>query len=297
MVTIQLNTVSKSFNSKEVVKGVSFELESGEVFGLLGPNGAGKTTLIRMIMDIIKPDSGNIKIFNQPISSQIKNNIGYLPEERGLYNKQKVEEVLIYLAMLKDLSKQKARDNVTEYLKKIEMEEIRTKKLEELSKGMQQKIQIIAAFLTDPDIIILDEPFSGLDPINTRLIKDMILDLKQKDKTVLLSTHQMAQVEALCDKVLMINHGITVLHGELTEIKEQYSDNAVLIGSNADYDSMDMIDRYEHLGTKTKLYLKEAYTPNSFLTYLINQNVQVKSFELASTPIEDIFIRKAKEIK
>src|SRR5437867_8292532 len=220
---IALENVVKQFDGKVAVDNVSFEIPSGKVFGLLGPNGAGKTTLIRMLMDIIKPDSGKILYDGHALSAGDKDRITYLPEERGLYRKEKILDVLVYFARLKGLSRRDARHRSRHYLEKLEMLDVAQRKVEELSKGNQQKIQIASALVSDPDVIILDEPFAGLDPLNVRNTKDLLWEERIRGKTVLLSTHQMNQVEELCDSLMMINRGKKVLFGGVHEIVQQYS--------------------------------------------------------------------------
>ena len=221
---IEVQSGYKSFNSVAAVHDVSFKIRQGEIFGLLGPNGAGKTTLIRMMMDILKPDQGEILIDDHPLRDEDKARIGYLPEERGLYRKQKIWEVLTYFGILKGLSAAQAKERTYGLLQKINMADEAKRKVEELSKGNQQKIQIIATFVHDPDFIVLDEPFAGLDPINVRLIKNLVQEMKVAGKTIVLSTHLMNQVEELCSTVFMINKGKNVLHGSLGEIMSRYSD-------------------------------------------------------------------------
>lgn len=229
MHTVEFEGVSKSFAEKDVIRDISFSVKRGEIFGLLGPNGAGKTTLIRLLLDIIRPDFGEICVFGAPLSSAAKDKIGYLPEERGLYRKTKILDILVYLAQLKGIPKKQAQLNAESLLKSLELYEHRDKKVEELSKGMQQKIQFLSTIIHDPELVILDEPFSGLDPISTRTIKDRILELKDAGRAIVLSTHMMEQAQTLCDRILMLNKGRRVLYGTVDEIRREYGKNSLLV--------------------------------------------------------------------
>ncbi len=229
MNVVEVSGISKSFKGIKVVDNVSFSIGQGEIFGMVGPNGAGKTTTIRMLMDIIKPDSGEIKILGEPINEEVKNRIGYLPEERGLYKKLTVSQSLSYLAALKNMKRRLARERAEELLKRVNMLPHKDKKTEELSHGMGQLIQFVATILHDPELVVFDEPFAALDPVNTQLLKELILELRSQGKSVILSTHMMNQVEELCDRILMINKGQAVLYGSLAEIKSRYRNNSVFL--------------------------------------------------------------------
>jgi ABC-2 type transport system ATP-binding protein len=270
---------------------VSFDASPGQIYGLLGPNGAGKTTLIRMMLDIIRPDSGTIEVLGHKLTDRDKDRIAYLPEERGLYLRQKVISVLIYLGRLKGLDRGSANRAALSWLERLGMSHVKDKKVRDLSKGNQQKIQLIATLVADPEIIILDEPFSGLDPINTRDVSILIKELAAAGKTVLLSTHQMGLVETLCNRVLMIHHGRRVFYGNLDSIKQQYSDNAVLIKSNADYSRCGFIDHYSQKNGAVKVYLRDGNTSGQFLNWLVDEGVEVDQFQRASSPLEDIYIK------
>lgn len=295
--TISLTDVRKSFGSLVAVGGVDMAVHEGEIFGLLGPNGAGKTTLIRMIMDIIRPDSGAVKIFGRQLKEEDKKHIGYLPEERGLYSRQKVFSILEYFGQLKGGKKREVQRRIEELLERFGMTEVRDKKVRELSKGNQQKIQLIAALVADPEIVVLDEPLSGLDPVNARMVTSLICELASTGKTILLSTHQMGLVETLCQRVLLINKGQTVFYGGLEEIQKQYSDNAVLAQSTADYANCRLVVRHTPLNgsAKMKVYLQEGVQPRDLLTWLMETGAAIASFEQAITPLEDIFIRAVEE--
>jgi len=218
MLAVEVNHIVKSFTDKVAVDDLSFSVAQGEIFGLIGPNGAGKTTTIRMMMDIIKPDSGEVTIFGEKLGEAIKDRLGYLPEERGLYKKLDVLDSIVYLASLKGMDKPSAVEKADELLKQTGMLATKRKKIEELSRGMGQIIQFIVTIIHDPKLVILDEPFAGLDPVNTELLKGIVADLRNQGKAVILSTHQMNQVEELCDRILMINNGQDVLYGDLSEI-------------------------------------------------------------------------------
>ncbi len=229
MFSVEVNHILKAYGNRAAVDDVSFEVNQGEIFGLIGPNGAGKTTTIRMIMDIIKPDSGDIKILGEKLTDASKDKIGYLPEERGLYKKLSVIDTIIYFASLKGVENQLARQRGEQLLKRADLLAHQNNRIEELSRGMGQIVQLIVTIIHEPDLIILDEPFSGLDPVNTQLLKDMIKELKDKGKTIIMSTHLMNDIEELCDRLLMINKGRTVLYGSLNEVKSKYRNNSVIV--------------------------------------------------------------------
>ena len=227
--SIEIRDISKSFNGTKVVDGISFSVTPGELFGLIGPNGAGKTTTIRMIMDIIKPDYGEIKVFGDKLREETKNNLGYLPEERGLYNKLSVQRVLNYLATLKGMESKQARRQADALLERVGLEGHRTKKVGELSRGMGQIVQFLVAIIHSPKLIILDEPFANLDPVNTELLKEIIFELKSRGCAIILSTHRMNEVEELCDRIFMINRGRAVLYGSISDVKERFRSNSILL--------------------------------------------------------------------
>lgn len=293
---IKVNTVRKVFDTKVAIDDISFEVHPGKIFGLLGPNGAGKTTLIRMLLDILKPDTGEILINEHKLTTEDKNIIGYLPEERGLYKTQKVIDVLIYLAMLKELKENDARQNAESYLRKLELFDYRNTKISSLSKGMQQKIQIIATIISDPQVIIFDEPFSGLDPLNIYLIKQLLNELKNQDRIILLSTHQMNMVEELCDTVLILNKGKKLLYGDLAEIRTKYSPDEYIVGSTANYESIEVIDQVvNHSNGYDHIILKERYSANDLLLAIINQGAKIEHFEKRLISLEDLFIKLVRD--
>jgi len=287
---IEVENLVKHYAHVRAVDGVSFHVGQGEIFGLLGPNGAGKTTIIRMIMDILRPDSGSILLFGQPVGEASKAHIGYLPEERGLYKNYKLLECLVYLAVLKGLPRSEAKRRALALLERVDLAEYAGRKIKELSKGMNQKAQFLAAIVHDPDLLILDEPFQGLDPVNTELLKTILLEEQARGKTVILSTHDMNQVEALCNRILLINHGRAVLYGPLDEIKAGYAEHAVIVECDRLPDSLAGVRRVETLNHGHELALDADVTPQAILRQLVDAGVVVQRFEVAVPPLEKIFI-------
>jgi len=283
---LQAQHLCKTFNGKAVLKEISFQVEEGEVFGLLGPNGAGKTTMIRVILDILKPDSGMVHLFGRQIEEETKGLIGYLPEERGLYPKIAVSRCLKYFAELKGLKD--PRNRIDFWLEKIGLLGYKNKKVGELSKGMQQEIQFVVSILHDPDFIILDEPFVGLDPINTKVIKDILLELKSKGKTVVLSTHQMDQVEKMCDRILMINKGKSVLYGSLENIKAKYG-RSIKVEFKGELKKINGVKKISNYGKYAELTLSEEIDPQAILKALTTQ-VEIRKFEISAPSLNEIFI-------
>ncbi len=293
MLAAEVSHVVKSFADKVAVDELSFSVAQGEIFGLIGPNGAGKTTTIRMMMDIIKPDSGEVTIFGEKLSEATKNRLGYLPEERGLYKKLRVLESIIYLASLKGMDKQSATEKADELLNQTGMLASKNKKIEELSRGMGQIIQFIVTIIHDPQLVILDEPFAGLDPVNTELLKGMFADLRNQGKAVILSTHQMNQVEELCDRILMINNGKDVLYGDLSEIKARYRGNSVLLDFKGELGEVPGVTgKRAHKGY-TELMLDGKTTPQQVLAHLVGRGLVINRFEVATPSLNEIFLREA----
>ncbi len=293
MPVVDVHRVTKYFADKPAVKELSFSVNQGEIFGLIGPNGAGKTTTIRMMMDIIKPDSGEISILGQRLSESTKSHLGYLPEERGLYRKLKVIDSILYLASLKGLDSRAAGEKADVLLKQTGMLAAKNKKIEELSKGMGQIIQFIVTIVHGPELIVLDEPFSGLDPLNTELLKNMVLDLRSQGKSVILSTHQMNQVEELCDRILMISQGQSVLYGVLTEIKARYRSNSVILDVDSELTPLPGIVEKRLNKGHVELVLDGSTTPHQILEGLIKAGTVVNSFEIATPSLNEIFIKVA----
>ncbi len=295
MNAIEVSQVSKSFRGIRAVNDLSFTVGTGEVFGMVGPNGAGKTTTLRMSMDIIKPDSGEIEILGEHINEESKNRIGYLPEERGLYRKITVSESLTYLAALKNMKGRPVKDRTAALLERVDMVQHRNKKIEELSRGMSQIIQFIATILHDPELIVLDEPFAGLDPVNTELLKGFILELKGQGKSIILSTHMMNQVEELCDRVLMINKGQAVLYGGLGEIKSRFRNNSIFLECDRIPDELPgVIGRKAH-GKYIELFLDGQTPPFEVLAALVNSRSTINRFEVSTPSLNEIFIQVVKE--
>ena len=291
MSTVVVNALAKRFNDVQAVTDVSFTVEPGEIFGLLGPNGAGKTTTIRMMLDIFKPDQGSIAIFGRQLDVNGKRRIGYLPEDRGLYKDQKLQSTLIYLAQLKGVDKRTANTRLDHWLERFDLAEHRQKKLSELSHGMQQKAQLIAALLHNPDLLIVDEPFSGLDPVNTRLVKRILEELRVDGKSIIMSTHQMHQVEALCNRIVLIDQGRSVLYGLVHEIKRNFAGNAVLLQGQGDFEHLPgVLDTRKENGS-WHLALQQGTDPQELLRALTTrENVHLQRFELAEPSLEDIFV-------
>ncbi|MBN2487745.1 MAG: ATP-binding cassette domain-containing protein [Methanosarcinaceae archaeon] len=292
MPVLELKNVSKSYTNKKVISDVSFSVNSGEIFGLLGPNGAGKTTLLRMFLDIIKPDSGAINVFGGTLDPDSKDRIGYLPEERGLYKKSKVIELLTYLAQLKGIPKKQALENAGNVLQSVGMYDQKDKKVDELSKGMQQKIQFLASIIHNPDFIIVDEPFSGLDPVNTKLIKSILLKHKKAGKTIVLSTHMMEQAQTLCDRILMINEGRVVLYDTVESIRREHRNNSVILEFKGEMEALDGLDSVQRIAeheTFVELFLKDGKDTQSLLGELVRR-VEVLRFEQSIPSLNEIFI-------
>ncbi|MFZ9742570.1 MAG: ABC transporter ATP-binding protein [Chitinophagaceae bacterium] len=292
---LEIQQLKKYFSGQKAVDDISFSINKGSIFGLLGPNGAGKTTLLRMITGIFYPDEGNILLNGQSFNPLTDvGNIGYMPEERGLYKKMKIGEQVLYLAQLKGLDKKEAKERVKEWFVKFQMESWWNKKVEDLSKGMSQKLQFVTTVLHNPDLIILDEPFSGLDPVNANLIKDEIFKLAQKGATIIFSTHRMEQVEEICDHIVLVNKGKKILDGGVEKIKQQFKKNIFEI-------EFDNIVLAEHTAThlfnvesveekKLTLRINDQFTNNQILSYFIERNLDVRSFNEILPSLNDIFI-------
>jgi ABC-2 type transport system ATP-binding protein len=292
MQTIELTKVRKSYDQFVAVNDLSFSIEQGGVFGLLGPNGAGKTSTIRMMIGITAPDSGQINLFGEPFERKSLNKVGYLPEERGLYKKMKILDQLVFLGELHGMTAGAAKQQAVEWCKRLEIDAWLLKKVEELSKGMQQKIQFIAALLHDPDFIIMDEPFFGLDPVNAGLLKDVMLGLKKQGKTILFSTHRMDQVEKLCDSICLINKGTAVLQGDLKTIKAGYGKNNVQIEYEGNGDFLDknpLVSSYNNYGNYVEVRLAPGADAQQLL-HMVAEKSRVNKFELMEPSLEEIFI-------
>ncbi|MCX6029171.1 MAG: ATP-binding cassette domain-containing protein [Chloroflexi bacterium] len=292
---IEVSHLAKAFGATQAVTDVSFEVERGEVFGLLGPNGAGKTTTIRLILDIFRPDCGTVVILDGPMTEQKKNRIGYMPEERGLYQDVTLEHCLIYLATLKGLSTAEARRRLAVYLERFDLAAHKTKRVKELSKGMQQKAQIISTILHGPELLIIDEPFAGLDPVNTQLVKDLLRELREQGTAIIMSTHQMQQVEELCNRIVLIDHGRNVLYGNLADIRRRYAGDALLVQTPGALPTLAGVTQIAPHNGAVKLTLAQGVSPQDVLTQLVAQRVPVERFEIAVPTLDEIFIRTVSE--
>ena len=289
--TVMVSHLSKSFGPVHAVEDVSFEVYSGEIFGLLGPNGAGKTSSIRMMLDIFRPDRGDISVLGGSMDEAKKNRIGYMPEERGLYKDLKLEPTLLYLAQLKGIPEAEAKRRLAEWLKRLDLYDHRTKKVEALSKGMQQKAQLIATLLHEPDLIVIDEPFSGLDPVNTRLVEDIIHEQQAAGKTVIMCTHQMHQVEALCSRIALVNQGRTMLYGAVDQIKRQYAGNAVTVTGQGDFTEIPGVLETRAVNGDWHLSLAPGTSPQYvFRALAARDSLKLERFEIAEPSLDDIFI-------
>lgn len=291
---LQLKNLKKYFATQKAVDDISFNIEQGSIFGLLGPNGAGKTTLLRMITGIFYQDSGEILFNGQKFNPlQDTQGIGYMPEERGLYKKMKIGEQAIYLARLKGLSKERAQEKVKEWFIKFEMQSWWNKKVEDLSKGMSQKLQFVTTVLHEPKLIILDEPFSGLDPVNANLIKEEIFKLAKNGSTIIFSTHRMEQVEEICDHIVLVNKGKKILDGTVKEVKQQFKENVYHLGAAVlpQHLMTHIFDVVKFEQDNLQLKLGEGTTPNDVLRFFINQDVQISSFNEVLPSLNDIFIK------
>jgi ABC-2 type transport system ATP-binding protein len=292
---IAVKGVTKRYDSVIAVNKLDLQIRRGAVFGLLGPNGAGKTTTLRMMMRITLPDEGSIELLGRPLSDESQDLIGYLPEERGLYTRMKVRDVLVFLAALKGLAESEARRRVDEWLERFELTAWSSNKVIDLSKGMQQKVQFIVAVIHQPPVLILDEPFTGLDPVNAAVVKDIMLEMSRKGTTIILSTHRMEQVEMMCDSICLINKGQSVLDGELAAIKRSYGKNTVRIEYSGDGDFLDqphLIASVNCFGAVTEVRLQPGADPQEILKAAVARGVRINRFELIEPPLNAIFIEK-----
>jgi len=286
---LDVSGVCKSYDGVEAVTDLTFQVCQGEVFGLLGPNGAGKTTTIRMIMDIIRPGAGKITVLGD-VPGVARDRVGYLPEERGLYRNLPVLDTLVYLAELKGQPRAVARRRAADLLAEVDLEDWAGRPVKALSRGMQQKVQIIASLVHDPDLLILDEPFQGLDPLNMEMVKALIRRLQAEGKTIVLSTHQMNLVEALCDRILLINGGRAVLYGALREIKQQYAPGRIHLRTSEEVQELTGVRKIEKDGDTYELTLAEGVHPQDILAAIVERGLPVEIFAVASAPLEEIFI-------
>lgn len=288
---LTISHIAKSFGATQAVVDVSFEVGPGEIFGLLGPNGAGKTTTIRLLLDLFKPDRGSISILGGPMNEEMKDRIGYMPEERGLYQDISLERCLLYLASLKNVPDGKARKRLGEFLERFDLVAYKNKKVKDLSKGLQQKAQLISALLHKPDLVIVDEPFAGLDPLNVQLVKDLLREARAQGATILMSTHQMHQVEELCDRIVLIDRGKAVLYGNLGEIRRGFSSHAVVVRSPSMLPELEGVKEIIPNNGNIKLTLAEGTRPRDVLIALIARGILLEKFEIAVPSLDEIFIR------
>ena len=299
---LEVKNIRKSFSGNELLHGISFSVESGKALGLLGRNGAGKTTTIRILMDVFKCDSGEILIDGKPFIPK-NHQIGYLPEERGLYPKKKVTEQIIYLASLRGISKKEAKENTLKWLKRLGIEEYANRKLDTLSKGNQQKVQLAQTLVCNPEIIVLDEPFSGLDPVNAQILKDVVNELIQNNKIVIFSSHQMSYVEEFCEDIAIINKGNIALSGNLKDIKKDFGKNRLILSaSNYSLEELkkiceeqltNLVSIYEVKKDFLVLELCENTTKNNLLKHILTTNIDIEKFAIYEPTLTDIFVLKA----
>lgn len=295
---LSLDNVVKRYHNHTAVDQVSFDIPKGIVFGLLGPNGAGKSSLIRIITSITAADEGMILLDGEPINEMTSSHMGYMPEERGLYKKMKVGEQLLYLAQLKGMSKKEAKESIKHWFIKFGIEDWWGKKVEELSKGMQQKIQFIATVVHNPKLLILDEPFSGLDPINTNLIKDEIAELNRQGTSIIFSTHRMEQVEKVCDRIVLINQGKVILEGDVDQVQQEYKDNIFRIEFDGNMPSDLQSSHFRIISDDDKsvtIQAMEGHNGNELLQNLISKGIEIKSYQEVLPSLNEIFIKKVGE--
>src|SRR4051812_6256178 len=293
LVTLSVSKITKRFNDFSAVEDLSFDVRAGRVFGFLGPNGAGKTTTIRMIVGIMAPDEGSIELFGETGTAHLQDRIGYLPEERGLYKKLKIVDQLKYFAALKDVPSAEADKRIDFWLERMKLSEWKKKKTTDLSKGMQQKIQFISTVLHDPDLLILDEPFSGLDPVNVEFMIDVLSEFRTGDKTIMFSTHQMETAERLCSDILLINKAKKVIGGSLRQVKESFGKNLIAlraIGSDGVLKDSSLVANSVNHADETEIELADGADPQLFLRGLIDSGALITKFEKIEPSLNDIFI-------
>lgn len=296
--TVKLDRVTKSFGEFTAVRELSLDARAGRVYGLLGPNGAGKTTTIRMIVNITAPDSGTISLFGRKIDQALQDRIGYLPEERGLYRRMRIVDQLRFFAEIKNMRGKQVESKIDEWLARVKLSEWKNKRSMELSKGMQQKIQFITSVIHDPDLLILDEPFSGLDPINTELMKEIVLDLKRAGKTIIFSTHQMEVAERICDDICLLNRSQKVLDGSLREIKRGFGRNSIAVrceGGDGVLDDPEFVSKLVRHADEAQALLAPGANAQTLLKRLIDSGAVIGKFEMMEPSLNDIFITKVTE--
>jgi len=290
MTAVEVNHLYKSYADLIAVNDLTFSVDPGEILGLIGPNGAGKSSTIKIILDFMKPDSGEVKIFGQHMNEALKDLIGYLPEERGLYKRLTAIELILYLASLKGMDKTTAQEKADELLKQTGMLEYKNKKNKEMSRGMGQLIQFIVTVIHDPELIILDEPFSGLDPVRTETVKNIIGKLRDEKKAIILSTHQMNKVEELCDRVLMIDRGQQILYGDLLDTKAKFKRNSVRVAVDGEIGDLPGVIERKPLKDAVELVLAPDTSPESILDRLRDQGASINRFEVTTPSLNEIFL-------
>jgi ABC-2 type transport system ATP-binding protein len=294
---LKVSNLRKDFTTIRAVDGVSFEVQRGQIFGLIGRNGAGKTTTIRMVLNILQPDDGEITFNGKQYSNETRNLVGYLPEERGLYKKSKLIDTILYFAGLRGMQPAHARSEAHKWLQRFSLMSYANRKVEELSKGNQQKVQFITSIIHDPELVILDEPFSGLDPVNQILLKDILLELKQRNKAIIFSTHQMDQAEKLSDEICLINHGRVVLNGSVRDVKKRYGSNSVHLEFDGDGGFLRNLPgvrnaiMYEN---SAELQLSDGFSSQQFLPQIVIQ-LELRKFELREPSLQSIFMQTVGE--
>lgn len=294
MNAVDIRSVTKRFGDFTAVENLSLSVPAGRVYGLLGPNGAGKTTTLRMVMSILAPDEGSVAVFGRPLDDPTKARIGYLPEDRGLYPKMKVADLILFLAEIKGARKDRARADMEAWLRRFDLWDWKDKKAEQLSKGMQQKVQFIVTVIHRPDLIILDEPFTGLDPVNTKFLKDIMLEFRDAGKTIVFSTHRMEQVEMLCDDIGLINKSRLVLAGSLAEIKRQYGKNTVVLeyeGDGSFVAGLPGVEKVDDYGKSMEIKLRDRADPQDILSRVVGR-LRIGRFEIQAPSLNAIFIDK-----
>ena len=296
MSIVAFQDLRKHYGATPALCGVTFEVPPGQIFGLLGPNGAGKSTLIRILMDIIRPDSGEVRLFGELRTREHLDRLGYLPEERGLYTKLPVIDVMTYFGALKGLSRAEAHRRALAWLEKVELPHVAAWKIERLSKGMSQKVQIAATLLSDPEVCVLDEPTTGLDPVNVRLVQDLLVERRRNGRTTILSTHQMNQVEALCDRVALINKGELMVYGEVDEVRRRYSRPEIRVHATGPLPGVPVAsDMIAEEDGSWRVMVANGAAPADVLRALVTAGACIDRFEQVLAPMDDIFLRVVRE--
>ncbi len=292
MKILEAHEITKCFEDKKAVDTVSLSVNKGDFFGLLGPNGAGKTTLVRILMSLRNYDSGKIWLFGkEKFGEELLEKIGYLPEEKGLYEENTGIENICYIASLKGIKKEQAETEGRKLLEKIKMEEYADKKVKKMSKGTRQKIQLVATLVHDPQLLVLDEPFSGLDPYSVKLIKRLLLELHSKGKTIVLSTHLINTVEEMCTRILMVNNGRRMLYGDIDDVKERYAQNSIVVETSSEIKDLEGADHIERYGSNVEIAINVTKTPEDILEELLKRKIKISKYEVKELSLNSIFIK------